>query len=178
MEKHGSNCIISENIEHGGYEMGKEKDKSIETPELLIKGNIMCWEGTMIQLSNISCISTAPLEALEFPKLSILCILGGLIVGNQSAVLGFAFLAVGAAWIYYWYYTNEKRKSDTILNVVMNSGNNLRFLVKDKKFLEKILRILERIIIEGGVGEKNISIDIHECEITGNASILNDCDFL
>lgn len=36
-----------------------DKVKSIETKNLMIKGNIIEWPGTMIQLSNISCISTA-----------------------------------------------------------------------------------------------------------------------
>lgn len=33
-----------------------DKVKSIETKNLMIKGNIIEWSGTMIQLSNISCI--------------------------------------------------------------------------------------------------------------------------
>jgi len=163
-----------QHIENGGYEMEKEKDKSIQTSKLLIKGNIICWEGTMIQLSNVSCVSTTPLESLDFPKLSLFCILVGLMVFKQSAFLGFVLLMAGGAWIYYWYYINEKRKLDTVLNIVMNSGNNLRFLVQDKNFLDKILQVLEKIIIDGGVGEKNVSINIHECEISGNASVLND----
>jgi len=154
--------------------MEKNKEKSIETPELLIKGNIMCWEGTMVQLSNISCISTMPLEQLEFPKFALLLLLGGLMVLKGSAIFGILLMAAGGAWIYYWFMTNEKRKSDTILNVIMNSGNNLRFLVKDKKFLGKILRVLEQIIIDGGVGKQNVTIDMHGCEITGNANILNN----
>ncbi len=72
--------------------MEKKKEKSIETPELLIKGNIMCWEGTMVQLSNISCISTMPLEQLEFPKYALLLLLGGFIVLEGSAIFGIFLL--------------------------------------------------------------------------------------
>ena len=135
-------------------EKGKKKEKSIETPELLIKGNIISWEGTMIQLSNVSCISTSPLELMEFPKLALLFLLGGLMS----------------------FRINEKRKSDTILNILMNSGNSLCFLVNNKKFLNEILEILKQIIIEGGVGKQNVSINLKGCKITGNAKVLNDFD--
>lgn len=157
-------------------EKGKKKEKSIETPELLIKGNIISWEGTMIQLSNVSCISTSPLELMEFPKLALLFLLGGLMSFRGSAIVGLVLLLAGGAWIYYWYSINEKRKSDTILNILMNSGNSLCFLVNNKKFLNEILEILKQIIIEGGVGKQNVSINLKGCEITGNAKVLNDFD--
>lgn len=157
-------------------EKGKKTEKSIETPELLIKGNIMSWEGTMIQLSNVSCISTSPLELMEFPKYALLFLLGGLVLFRGNVFLGLVLLVIGGAWIYYWYATNEKRKLDTILNVIMNSGNSLCFIVSDKKFLKKILEILKQIIIEGGVGKQKVSINLKGCKITGNARVLNDFD--
>lgn len=80
----------------------------------------------------------------------------------------------GGAWIYAWNEMNVKRKSDTILTLNLNSGENLRFIFYKKDFLEDVLTVLEYIIINGGVGEKNISIDISGCNISGNASILND----
>lgn len=151
-----------------------EKEKSIETSKLLIKGNIMCWDGTMIQLSNVSCISTTALEQTEFPKLSLLLILAGCLFLKSSVLLALLLVAAGGAWIYYWYYINEKRKSNTILNIIMNSGNNLCFVISEKSFLNQILRVLEQIIIEGGVGNQNVSIDMRGCRISGDARVLND----
>lgn len=157
-------------------EKGKKKEKSIETPELLIKGNIMSWEGTMIQLSNVSCISTSPLELMEFPKYALLFLLGGLVSFRGNVFLGLVLLVIGGAWIYYWYTINEKRKLDTSLNIIMNSGNGLCFIVSNKKFLKEILEILKQIIIEGGVGKQKVSINLKGCKITGNAKVLNDFD--
>lgn len=152
----------------------KGKEKSIETPILLIKGNIMCWEGMMIQLSNVSCVSATPLEKLEFPKFSLLCLFGGLVSFAANFLVGIFWLIIGCVWIYFWYDTNEKRKLKTVLNVIMNSSDNLCFVVKDKEFLNKILRVLEQIIIDGGVGNGNVSISIKDCEFSGNAKVLTD----
>lgn len=148
--------------------------KSIETKELLLKGNIMSWEGTMIQLSNVSCVSTIPLEMLSFPRFSILLLVLGFFMITKSSTMAFLLIAGGCGWIYAWYHINEERKRDTILSISMNSGDNLRFVFSKKSFLDEVLHVLEKIIGEGGVGEQNVSINIHGCKITGNAKILND----
>lgn len=74
-----------------------KKEKSIETPELLIKGNIMSWEGMMIQLSNVSCISTAPLELMGFPIGSIVLLFIGIFILEYNAALGMVLVIGGAA---------------------------------------------------------------------------------
>lgn len=154
-----------------------EKEKSIETPELLIKGNIMRWDGTMIQLANISCISTTALDQIEFPKLSILLLAVGLLFFKLNALVGLILLASGAVLVYQWYNTNEKRKTECVLNITMNSGNNLRFLIKDMGFLQNILNVLEQIILKGGIGNQSIVINIKDSTIGGNTNILNDSYF-
>lgn len=157
-------------------EIGKEnlQQKAIDTPELFVKGNIMCWDGTMIQLSNISCISTAPLIQTAFPLLAIGLMLIGLVSFTFNAIIAIILLGAGALWIYFWYSENETRKRNTLLNIVMNSGNDFQFIVNNKAFLNEILRVLELIIIDGGVGQQNVSINMQGCQITGNAKVLND----
>ena len=78
------------------------------------------------------------------------------------------------AWIYGWYYFNNQRKSNTILSIVLNSGNNLQFIIGNKSFLDKVLQVLEQIIINGGVGGQSVTINIRGNKISGNASVLND----
>lgn len=157
-------------------EIGKDNPQQmvIDTPRLFVKGNIMCWDGTMIQLSNISCISTSPLVQFGFPFVSVAIMLFGLLLFKLNVILAFILLIGGAAWIYVWYRANEERKRSTILNIAMNSGNHLQFMVNNREFLNKILEVLEQIIIEGGVGNQNVAINIQGCQITGNAKVLND----
>lgn len=157
-------------------DIGKDNSQQlvIDTPRLLVKGNIMCWDGTMIQLSNISCISTTPLMQVAFPLISIGFLLIGLLVFKYSWLMSIILLGIGGFWIYNWYRINEERKKNTILNIVMNSGNCLQFVINNRNFLDKVLKVLEEIIIDGGVGKQNVSINIEGCQITGNARVLND----
>lgn len=87
--------------------MNLKKEKSIETPELKVKGNIMSWDGMMIQLSNVSSVSTAPLDQLAFPMLSVLLIFVGIVGLKQELFFGVLLLVLGGAWIYGWYYINN-----------------------------------------------------------------------
>lgn len=152
-----------------------KQEKKINTKELTIQGNIMIWEETMIQLSNVSCISTTPLVNVKFPKLSILLLFIGLAVLKSNGVFGVFLFSAGLLWIYFgWYLINEKRKKSTILTVGMNSGVDMNFLFSNKGFLDDVLRVLECILIEGDIGKDSIYINIHGCDISGNASILND----
>lgn len=148
----------------------------IETPQPIIKGNIMSWYETMIQLSNVSCISARPLSGTAFPLFSLLFLGIGIIslLLRYNLVISLIFLGIGVIWIYVWYLVNESRKTNTILNIVMNSGNSLQILFNDKVFLGKVLTVLEQIIIDGGVGQQDVFININGCQITGNASVLND----
>ena len=151
-----------------------KKEKSIETPELLIKGNIMCWAGMMLQLSNVSCISTTPLELLRFPWWSIAVLIIGLLTLTSAPIIGILFLAGSAICMFGWYYINQRRKKNTVLCIVMNSGNDFQFIIDNKQFLNQVLKVLELIIIDGGVGQQNVTINIRGNKITGNASVLND----
>lgn len=149
-------------------------EKSIKTSELIIEGNIMRWEGTMVQLSNVSCISIEPIQLLEFPRYSVFLILLGTCLSKFDILLGNLLMLAGIIWICEWSEKNKKRKSDTVLTINLNSGENLRFIFNKKDFLEEVLTVLEYIIINGGVGEKNVSIDISGCNISGNAKVLDD----
>ena len=77
--------------------------KSIETKTLKIKGNIMCWDDTMIQLSNVSCISTSPLEQNAFPKYSILMFIVAILLLGRNISVSIILIIGGIAWIYIYY---------------------------------------------------------------------------
>lgn len=146
---------------------------SIETKQLLIRGNIMSWDNTMIQLSNVSCLSTAVLEEIPFPKYAILLILAGIILFKFNVLVSLLVIAAGGGWIYTWYNTNRKRSLQTVLSINLNSGLNFRLLFGNRGFLDDVLKVLSKIITEGGIGDQNLSIDIYGCEFSGNAQVLN-----
>ena len=139
-------------------------EKNIETPYLFIKKNIMTWNNTMIQLSNISLLTAADIDLLPFPILAVLLILGGFALFKSSVAQAILLLILSGIWFYFWYIENEMRKEGAILTIRMNSGQNLHFSFEDKAFLLKVVGVLENIIIDGGDNSQT-TIDIKGCNI-------------
>ena len=54
----------------------------------------------------------------------------------------------------------------------MNSGNNLYFKFNNKTFLKRVTHVLAKIFNNGT--ERQVSITIQDCTITGNAQVLTD----
>lgn len=142
-------------------------EKNIETPYLFIKKNIMTWNNTMIQLSNISLLTAADIDLLPFPILALLMILGGFVLFKSSAAFAILLFVLAGVWFYFWYRENEKRKEGAILTIRMNSGHNLHFSFEDKAFLLKVVGVLENIIIDGG-NNSQVTIDIKGCNISNS----------
>lgn len=80
-------------------------EKNIETPYLFIKKNIMTWNNTMIQLSNISLLTAADINLLPFPFLAVLLVLGGFVLFESSVAWPFYFLY----WLAYGFTFGTKK---------------------------------------------------------------------
>lgn len=153
--------------------MANEKEKSIETSQLKITGNIMTWEDTMIQLANVSSISTTPLVLRGFPWWTLFIFIIGFILKKNSGFLMFLCFVIGAAGIIWWYVINETRKESINLNLMLNSGYCFSIQFKDRTFVNKVLEVLKCIIKDGGIGQNNITINVSGNNFSGNADILN-----
>lgn len=155
-----------------------DKEKSIVTNELVIEGNILICTDSIVQISNISSISTYSFNKEPFPKLVLLVFLATLYAFNYSMTMAVVLFIAGIGWLLYWNNKNKELEKKRSLNIVMNSGNSLSIVVNDEKFLQKIIKVLGAIITKGGVGNKtvNISLDNNEFNVSGdgNANILNN----
>lgn len=158
--------------------MEKRDENEINTEKLKIVGNIIKFENSLIQIKNISYITTMKLTKEKFPFLiSLIGLLGAVgFIKTDYKLLSVLSIIFSGIYIYdQWYRKNRERLTTTVLSIVVNSGNVLEFVVKEKTFLEKIVYVLERIIIENGI-EKNseISINIKDCSFGGDAQVLNN----
>ena len=151
-----------------------QSEKCIKTDQLNITGNIMTWQGTMIQLSNVSYITTQSVDATKFPLSGLVCIGVGVIVWLFKVWIALLIILLGVAAIGAWYVENQKRAQLKILTICMNSGKNLQFIFSDWMFLNRVLAVLEKIIISGGIGNQNISIDLSGSQFSGDAHVLNN----
>lgn len=152
-----------------------QQGNAIKTDYLMIRDNIMEWGNTMIQLSNVSSISTITfVHKMPFPIYSLVFVVAGIAGLQFSILLAIACLAVGIVSIYYWWNKNNNPDKTETLNVVMNSGTVFQFLFENEKFKMRVLQVLEGIIADGGkstIGD--INIDLHSSEIHGDLSFMN-----
>lgn len=151
-----------------------QKDKTIDTPQLVITGNIMLWKDSMLQLSNISSVSAVALQPVPFPGWALLVLLLGLFAFTIQAVIAFVMIVVAVSFIFLWVKNNNDISKQKKLIIRMNSGMVCSFLFNDKEFLDRVFGVLGTIISEAGKEERNIKIDINNSTISGNAKILND----
>lgn len=150
-----------------------EQERSIETSQLLIKGNLIIWEKMMIQISSISYFSEAPLEKRPFPKWSLLPLAASLWIFQYSNMFALVIMGIGIGWILVWLQINRMRQEKRVLTIATNSNKVFYFLFKDKAFLHKAMKVLELILIDGSIGNKNIVINIKDNKFSGNANFLN-----
>lgn len=152
----------------------QENELKIEGGKMTIKGNIMILDELIVQLSNVSCMTTQGVGRTQFPFASLIIVLIGIILMSMEHMWGIAAIVAGVVWIIVWYQKNNERLSHTYLNIIMNSGDNIRILFTSKKFLENVLAVLGKIIQSGGVGDQQfISINVSGNKFEGNADLLN-----
>ena len=134
-----------------------------------------------VGLKGMACLILLSLVCVENPELP-----SGEVIGQWLAFDKRVLMAAGcillAVWVdkkggiifYTWYADNKKRSQSMMLTICMNSGKNLQILFINKDFLNRVLSVLEKIIIDGGIGNQNISIDLSGSQFAGDAQVLNN----
>ena len=124
----------------------------------------------MIQISNISEASIAPIPPTPYPIISIILLIVGLIVtliGIDNSViaviLGLIMLAIGIISVYRVYQKNKNRGEVLIFD--LNSGKQFYFRCNDKAFLRRVLDVL-KACVNKEVG--SITIDLSNSVITNS----------
>lgn len=151
-----------------------KKEATINTPELSIVGNAMAWKNSVIFLSNISSISTIPLETIPFPMWALGIFIIGLICLFKFALVGFGLLLLGGMGIAGWFFENNEAQSQRKLIILTNGGVTYSFIFRNLQFLDEVYGVLISLIAENKKEVKNIKIDIQNSQISGNAQVLND----
>ena len=150
-------------------------DKQIETDMLIIEDNIMRWTNTIIQISNISLISTAKIRPLPFPFLSILPLGVGIYFISDYQMFGWWFVVGAVLWIIYWLGKSESEKEKAILSISLNSGVTYNILFNDKKFLREVLKQLATLISKP-FSSRNLTINVKDSTFGGNASVVGSAN--
>lgn len=164
-------------------EQGDEESETLETSSLTIKGHLMKWNNYLVQISNISLVSSGEKEPPSFPKWILWPTLIGIIFlaysmkgsggrygGSEvsGGIIAFAILLLAIALIDVVVWLNKlwTCQDEKYLHIHMNSGSTYSILFKDKEFLEKkVLPMFSKIFENGAKDNMSFYIDIRNCHI-------------
>ena len=147
------------------------KEKRVNTPSLSIVGRLLRWEDTIIQIDNISLISTADFQQTSFPLWSLVLILIGLLLIRYSVFVGLICLTGGGLAIWFWNAEVQKTQSYKYLNIQLNSGRVFSLLFESDVFLKQVLVVFANIFEDNDLTDKNIYIDIRNCRIDDHSNV-------
>ena len=154
------------------YSLGtNRKEKRVNTPSLSIVGRLLRWEDTIIQIDNISLISTADFQQTSFPLWSLVLILIGLLLIRYSVFVGLICLTGGGLAIWFWNAEVQKTQSYKYLNIQLNSGRVFSLLYESDVFLKQVLDVFANIFEDNDLTDKNIYIDIRNCRIDDHSNV-------
>ncbi|MBQ6987217.1 MAG: hypothetical protein IJQ25_09545 [Oscillibacter sp.] len=158
------------------------KSKVVETSELQIRGHLLRWSDTVIQLSNISMVSTTELPVPRFPAFAILAAIAGCVLLAMDSrsyyhdetlqMLGCVGIGVSIALIILWAIACGANKGKTYLNLALNSGTVYSFLFTNKEFMRQVLQVFANIFESGAKSDTNILINAYGNEIRENGAVV------
>lgn len=153
------------------------EQNSITTPTLTVKGNLIYWYNTIIQISSISTISKRYMTTKKLPMWSVLLIIVSFFVMTINVVIGIAVLLVGVAYLGEWIYIAYKNSKLQKLVFVMNSGETYTIIFDNFTFLDKVFDILSNILISDN-DNSNIVFNIKDNTIINkDNTIIKDNQF-
>lgn len=136
---------------------------------LEIREKTMRYDDTVIQLKNISKVSVSPIPKTPYPTWAFLCVfIGGFFAWQGYGSLktfGIIALIVGIITLAVLYSKNSELGDYLMIN--LNSGINVIFSCKDKKFLKSVKDTIASSFDEN----ENYSINLKDCQIINKSVV-------
>lgn len=151
---------------------GSQKGKTIETDGFTIQGHLLRWEDVVIQISNISLVSSRNVPTPKFPIWAAIVALLGLWLFTKNTLLALIVLGVGGGAIVLWYMQYNRLKDEKCLHILLNSGDTFSLIARDVHFVEQVLGVFSKIFKDGDKAGTNYYIDMKNCKIANNSSVV------
>lgn len=139
-----------------------EKDIRKET-RVKIENNVMEYDNSAIQLSNISGINIAPIPKEPYSSWIFIGILLGILlisIGRGTKLVGSIILLACLIKLVYMYYMNSQLGE--YLAIELNSGKSVFFSCKNKQFLVQSKQAMIQAFNEKG---KYMEVNFSNCSI-------------
>lgn len=152
---------------------GNNKEKQVKTQRLSIVGHLLRWDDVVIQISNISLISTSNLQQTPMPFWAIILIIFGVVLLPIIWWASLLCLALGILVIWAWYKETKKTEKYKYLNIQLNSGRMFSLLFENQEFLNQVLDVFANIFEDDNSQAQNrdIRIDIQNCHVDDRSNL-------
>ncbi len=152
---------------------GNNKEKQVKTQRLSIVGHLLRWDDVVIQISNISLISTSNLQQTPMPFWAIILIVFGVVLLPIIWWASLLCLALGILVIWAWYKETKKTEKYKYLNIQLNSGRMFSLLFENQEFLNQVLDVFANIFEDDNDQAQNrdIRIDIQNCHVDDRSNL-------
>lgn len=142
--------------------------KKIETSNFRVENNIICFENTILQISNISQITIEPARPMKFNYWSVVAVIVGVLCLCAKGVdaiqtVGLIATLGGAVYILTAVILISDEKSKNFLFIYLNSGIFYSFLCEDEIFLAEVMMVLEYCINNHSI--QDTIIDFIGCKL-------------
>lgn len=145
-----------------------DNKKVISTNDFKIENNIISFNNSLVQISNISHINVEPVPKPKFPHwpiiVGIIGVVGIIEASGEIQLLGFLLVGFVAMYILY-YVMNYNDKEDKYLCIYLNSGHTYFIYCENEKFLKKVMGVMEYCINKNG--KQKIKVDFNQCTLEG-----------
>lgn len=152
------------------------ENKSINTENFKIKNNIISFNNTLLQISNISQVSVEQGPKKKFNFWSILIFIIGILMVRKEyddfiAGLGI-IIVIGVIFYVVILVSFNYRNDEVYLHIYLCSGNIYSICCSDTRFLEDILEVIEYCINNHYVQE--IKVDFMKCKLYNSPLVIGN----
>ncbi len=126
--------------------MVKKANREIHVGALKIHGNSIEFGDTVVQLSNVSLVSTEDVEHSAFPIWVLLGVLAGIVLLSVNFWIGILCVLVCGIILYGWYREVQQAKASKRLVIVTNAGKRFPIVFQDEGFLKNVLETIKELI--------------------------------
>ncbi|MBQ9348690.1 MAG: hypothetical protein IJT94_15370 [Oscillibacter sp.] len=180
----------SENTAESSLPSWAKDRKAIVTDELIIQGNLLRWEGYVVQIANISSITKETLVVVKPPTIwerlsnwminhlgwlviicgCILALLGMAMLvdmndGGIILIFGLVIIAAGIFVLRRWGKRKPKIEKLRYLNILTNSGRTYCLQFETKQFRDLVFNFFSLLFLENDKSGNNYYIDNRNAEI-------------
>lgn len=153
---------------------GISKEKTVETSNFQVKGHLLQWKDVVIQISNISLITSTDVQPTLFPVWGLVVAAIGSVLIRYVWPIGFILLALSAYVFFAWYRENEKKKLQKFLYIQLNSGKSFSILFQSQDFLDQVIQTFANIFEDGDKTGNNYYFDLKNSKIDRNSSVIGN----